>query len=289
MFVCFDCGDAFQSQDVFSNHSCASNDEKRIIITEADIKRHKETKRVQRQTANKIPNSKVKGEGESAEYIKCPLKCPKQFPKDQFMVKQAIRHHLIYGKFHKGANKLELLNKSELFQTLKEFPSSLNCETCGMLTSSYPSLKSHFKNKHAEVKMVPCPKCKKMFNQRYLKDHLYKFHSDLVECNECGNQFKSYNIKRHTREVHRQVKKHSCHQCEFVSAGKKTLGMHILSVHQKAKPFKCDECDFTCARIHNLNSHRKKIHAATNTLKLSDYGDNMTWNKVESIFSSPNL
>ena len=280
MFVCFDCGDAFQSQDIFSNHSCDSIDETTIIIKEADIKRHNETKRVQRQTAKNISNSKVKGE--SSGNIKCPLKCPKLFPKDQFMVKQAIRSHLIYSRLHKGEKK------SDLIQILKEFP-SLNCEICGTLLNSYANLKAHFKNVHTEVKMVPCPKCKasdKLYKECYLKDHLLKCHSDLVECNECGNQFNSYNIKRHIRVVHKKVKKHSCHICDFVAAEKRTMRVHILSVHQKARPFQCDECDFTCARIDNLNNHRTIMHAATNKLTLSDYGENITWNTVENMFSA---
>ena len=73
---------------------------------------------------------------------------------------------------------------------------------------------------------------------------------------------------------------------QFIAAEKITMRVHILSVHQKARPFQCDECDYTCARLTNLNNHRTIMHAATNKLTLSDYGENITWNTVENMFSA---
>ena len=64
---------------------------------------------------------------------------------------------------------------------------------------------------------------------------------------------------------------------------------HMLQIHHKVKPFKCDECDFTCATTSNLNNHRKNKHSASNKLKLSHFGDDLTWRKVESMFSAPTV
>ena len=63
----------------------------------------------------------------------------------------------------------------------------------------------------------------------------------------------------------------------------------MLSMHHKVKPFKCDVCEFTCANISNLNIHRRRIHSATENLTLSHYGDDLTWKKVETMFSAPTV
>ena len=63
----------------------------------------------------------------------------------------------------------------------------------------------------------------------------------------------------------------------------------MLSMHHKVKPFMCDVCDFTCAKISNLNIHRRRIHSATENLTLSHFGDDLTWKKVENMFSAPTV
>ena len=63
----------------------------------------------------------------------------------------------------------------------------------------------------------------------------------------------------------------------------------MRSMHHEVKPFMCDVCDFTCAKISNLNIHRRRIHSATENLTLSHYGDDMTWKKVETMFSTPTI
>ena len=67
-------------------------------------------------------------------YIKCPMKCKKLFPKDQFMVPVALRDHVI--KRHKNEEH------SELFQNIvNQAPSELKCDICGKVFKAIIYLK----------------------------------------------------------------------------------------------------------------------------------------------------
>ena len=128
-----------------------------------------------------------------------------------------------------------------------------------------------------------------MYKKCYLKDHILKRHSVRTECNQCGRQFDSYSARRnHMQRYHRKLNPNNkCQFCDIVLASATRLRIHMLQIHHKAKPFQCDECDFTCAHLSNLNYHRRKRHSATENLTLSSYAPDLTWEKVESMFSTP--
>ena len=149
MFVCFDCGDGFKTNNHFLGHSCdvgvSSFETNFAIVKKENISDQGKIKSTQKENAT--VNNQQGG------YIKCPMKCKKLFSKDQFMVPIALRDHVI--KRHKNEEH------SELFQKIvNQAPSELKCDICGKLFGSLGVLKQHYKRTHSEEKMVSCPKCK---------------------------------------------------------------------------------------------------------------------------------
>ena len=55
--------------------------------------------------------------------------------------------------------------------------------------------------------------------------------------------------------VHEGVKKFKCNICEFSTAYKQQLQMHISSVHEGIKLFKCNLCDCETAEKGDLKRH----------------------------------
>ena len=138
MFVCFDCGDGFKTNETFLKHSCdaeVSSFETNFVPKEENISAQVDIESYQRE--NTTVNDQKGG------YIKCPMNCKKLFPKDQFMVPIALGEHVM--RSHKNEEN------SELFQKIvNQTPSTLNCEICGTSFTTYSNLKSHFKNIHSE-------------------------------------------------------------------------------------------------------------------------------------------
>ena len=183
MFVCFDCGDGFKTNETFLKHSCdaeVSSFETNFVNKEQNISAQVEIESYQRENAT--VNDQKGG------YIKCPMNCKKLFPKDQFLVPIALGEHVM--KSHKNEENSELyqkiVNQNQSNETtdlsfVSQTPSTLNCEICGTSFTRFSSLKNHLKNIHYEgPPTLNCDMCGKSFTSNSsLNSHLRNIHSEV--------------------------------------------------------------------------------------------------------------
>ena len=96
----------------------------------------------------------------------------------------------------------------------------------------------------------------------------------IYNCNICN--YKSaykYNLKIHIENVHEGIKPFKCSICESTFSQKGDMMKHIESVHEGIKPFKCNICNFETSINYNLKKHKESVHEGLKPFKckLCDY------------------
>ena len=87
---------------------------------------------------------------------------------------------------------------------------------------------------------------------------------DGYDCEICVKTFANkHYLKRHTKLIHEQVKKHKCDLCDKDFESKK----HIQVVHERVKDFKCDTCEMRFGLLSYLKRHSKTVHKTEKEFK----------------------
>ena len=137
------------------------------------------------------------------------------------------------------------------------------CKVCG---GFFNELDAHFKRRHTDINKKVCIVCGDVF--KHLKNHLKRTACGLgkkmeatFNCELCTKKFTMKDgLKRHLKEVHEQIKKHACEQCEYRTFSRHNLKLHQGSIHSGVRPTKqqCPHCD---KMPYNLDYHVSTYHS----------------------------
>ena len=144
------------------------------------------------------------------------------------------------------------------------------CELCGKVVATNEILKKHLKAVHSDRQEKPhvCPECNfKAKEPRKLKYHIKTVHLKIqsFKCDICEEAFTyQCTLQRHKRSKHENLpardKKYKCESCDYKSASKQQLTIHINSMHLGLRPYKCETCGQTFTQSSHLKNHCKRIH-----------------------------
>jgi hypothetical protein len=124
----------------------------------------------------------------------------------------------------------------------KPLRSKIMCDLCGKEFEIITSLQKHKRFEHDPV-LLDCAHCSKKFNKAKMKAHILANHRNPGICGICGK--KVQDLDNHHQNLHVEVKKFNCDQCEKGFQKKSMLEVHIMNVHLKLRPYKCRYgCEF---------------------------------------------
>ncbi|KAG1665380.1 Zinc finger and BTB domain-containing protein 24 [Nymphon striatum] len=142
------------------------------------------------------------------------------------------------------------------------------CGSCDYRTYSMFKLKNH-KLIHGDERQFLCVTCGKSFKQmNQLRNHnlIHKDKKDLAEkrwyseqeCNICFRKFSdSKCLRKHITEVHKKIKPYNCKYCDYTTARKGMLQLHMRN-HTGEKPYKCEFCEYCTGDHNSLRRHRMR-------------------------------
>jgi hypothetical protein len=138
------------------------------------------------------------------------------------------------------------------------------CDYCDWVFKREDSLKEHL-NLHTADKIYRCEECPFISLQvRSLNNHIQSEHAeDKWKCFECSMVLTSNsNLKKHILSIHTDEKPYICDQgqCEFRTALKSNLTIHINNVHLKLTKFDCDKCEYSTVSASDLKKHIDRVH-----------------------------
>jgi KRAB domain-containing zinc finger protein len=173
-----------------------------------------------------------------------------------------------------------------------------SCDVCGVNFTRKENLKLHIQRRHSQFRTHACDfqGCSYSGNVvNDLKKHKERVHpSILYTCLLCGKNIKRYqnyklhvakhktdtpgvlkclhpkckkvskngdDLRKHTEEVHEDVKRFQCNECGNFFASKKMVALHVVK-HWDWRPFKCDTpgCFYSAKRSQDLQSHKNNVH-----------------------------
>ncbi|XP_075155275.1 uncharacterized protein LOC142228672 [Haematobia irritans] len=180
-------------------------------------------------------------------------------PSQKYLEKEIFKCEVCSGVF-KTQQTLKTHQKIK-HQNLSK---SCICEQCGFLSHSQYGLENHIKNRHSVAEQIKCPKCPKIFKNRYyLKYHTMNVHNDdndkPFKCTDCDMAFtRQALLNVHKRSHLKLSERIKCdfEGCEvrFLFNGEKIR--HIKMVHLKIKKYVCDICGEAFATGQTLKHHR---------------------------------
>ena len=139
------------------------------------------------------------------------------------------------------------------------------CSICNKELSQYGALYRH-KKIHL-ITNLECHICKKSLgNEITLKNHIQYVHSSNSheECLICEKKILSYNFKKHFKIHSNEKKLHNCNFCDYSTAYKGNLKIHISRAHLKEAGQDCIVPQFSCSKcskfVRNLEKHMRKVH-----------------------------
>ena len=101
-------------------------------------------------------------------------------------------------------------------------------------------------------------------NQAGLQNHIYRSHkksdSKMFKCDQCNRSYMSLSkLKRHQREDHMGIYKHTCPICKKGFSNRGGLQGHLVT-HGAQAEFHCDVCQKPFAYKQPLKQHMIKEH-----------------------------
>ena len=201
--------------------------------------------------------------------VVCPV-CSKEF-KIHYLLKKHMRtFHADESQATFLCDQCELkFTTGSLLYRHKRYAHSgkHTCKDCGKVLGSLPSYHNHLKT-HI-INKAMCDECGKEFkNEHLLKLHRLRhlevdipnaFKCDIEGCDKAFGKARS--LKDHIKNSHvGKVRKHKCDYCPMMFHCPSNKKEHINTIHLNKKDFKCDQCDFATARRGQLRVHIKSIH-----------------------------
>lgn len=131
------------------------------------------------------------------------------------------------------------------------------CEVCGLTTRFRSNLVKHMDTHLPDNNCVKCDICHKSFKSlMLLKNHIMYHKEKTYECTICNRKFLfSKDLERHGRLVHEKLTEYTtCTICnKQVSA--KGLNSHVKQVHMDIRPHTCPVCNVAFKSSSNLKKH----------------------------------
>lgn len=122
----------------------------------------------------------------------------------------------------------------------------LKCERCPKVFRHVKALKKHVRDVHNKAEINRCPYCPETFKKyRDKKAHLINVHGfafDEFKCDLCPKIFTlKGKLEVHLKQVHFQIKNHTCDECKSSFYQKTDLRDHML-IHTGERKYQCDIC-----------------------------------------------
>lgn len=202
-------------------------------------------------------------------------KCDKTGCNAKFQTKEALDVHL---KCH--TDKIEIfecplcqhqqekwrLVRLHLWKAHQIDTDLLTCDQCDYKIDTASRLKIH-QEIHSKEKPYTCDTCGKRFRQLAQMRNHQMLHTDNKnsdkwyseqECNICHRKFVSKKcLQVHIQVVHGNHKPFTCTMCEYTTARKAQLELHMRT-HTQEKPFKCDVCSYASTDHNSLRRHKMR-------------------------------
>lgn len=120
------------------------------------------------------------------------------------------------------------------------------CEDCPKKFRHLKALKKHIRDVHNKAECNRCPYCDETFKKyREKKTHLISVHGFFFEEFKCDLCPKVFTLKGkldvHKKQVHFQIKNHTCEECDLKFYQKSDLKDHMLT-HTGERKYQCDIC-----------------------------------------------
>ena len=196
----------------------------------------------------------------SNDILECPFKC-QEVPERDWTVDTLFAH--IFSKHISDVRNNFYVSISTFIDKLSSKLSSTNCafkcEKSKHVYNDLVTLKIHYQRCHEEDPVI-CAHCGDSFmNKVTLREHISRIRVQQ-KCNLCGGKtFK--NINEHMKNHHgKKTIECSVDGCPLKFNNVYDLKKHTRVVHKKEKPFVCDKCGTKMAQFHNLKDHRIKVH-----------------------------
>lgn len=205
--------------------------------------------------------------------------CGREFKSARFLTKHKLRVH---GKRYtcphcpdrKFADKFNFDRHMKGVHPDNKPKDIFTCGRCSQKFIHKSKLEKHMSLVHElHEKVLRCEQCSYTCSAlKYLTRHIKGVHEqktkkDLTDhaCSHCEKVFRDgYNLARHIKTVHEQIREFSCEICQKEFAASKNLQYHILNAHTELhvqeKLFHCQDCSSSFASQGKLNEHMKNVH-----------------------------
>ena len=280
-YFCELCGKGFIFEDVCRNHEKHRHSTnlcticKKDCLTKDGLKEHF----LQEHKANMIKTEDIREKLMNYDCHICFVKCS-----SEGMVKKHIREEHQVGYLKKclycdyNSNGWQVVKYHIDFRHSEKGEKKHFCDICGEGYIYEDSVEIHKKTKHQQSKV--CQYCGVEYKYKQnLKDHIFEKHKnetdsiDLV-CEICAFSTPSKKkLQQHIRLKHDIDKHEKCPHCDYHSADKKHMHVHIDSKHPEhdKKTFFCDHCSRSFIFEDSLKKHleNQRTMAANRAKKLN--------------------
>ena len=146
----------------------------------------------------------------------------------------------------------------------------VKCDLCSKEFDNKLKLYKHVNYAHVSRKeperkdKLTSKKCEICFKKvKFLKDHIEKVHMGLgktFSCKICDKRFYGWQPLEDHISIHRNDKPHECNICDYKSAYRHDIKVHVDSTHKEQKRFSCDKCEKTFFTSQKLKIHLTTVH-----------------------------
>ena len=174
-------------------------------------------------------------------------KCGKEFPNSHGLKSHIKNVHEDVGCFvcdicGKVFTKKSVIKNHEKIHSIPDIPGAFPCKItgCNKVFGKKLSRDKHSRNPYAHGKERP----------------------KIYKCKFCSKQFSEKPaVVFHEKSIHLNVKDFKCDKCDFASASKDKLKVHITSIHDGVM-YSCDYvgCTKSYNLKGNLDAHRFRVH-----------------------------